>query len=73
MMQRKYYVYVNVNMSRVFPGNTGGRRCSRVKGGRGRTVPITTPEQRTVLDEAHRLAGMGSLIPSHKIHIQRRD
>jgi len=36
---------------------------SWAKGGRDRTVPITTPEQRAVLDEAHRLAGSGSLIP----------
>lgn len=42
------------------------------KGGRDRTVPITTPEQRTVLDEAHRLAGLGSLIPAHKTYIQQR-
>ena len=37
-----------------------------------RTVPITTPEQRTVLDEAHRLAGLGSLIPANKTYIQQR-
>ncbi len=42
------------------------------KGGRDRTVLITTPEQRTILDEAHRLAGLGSLIPSHKTYIQQR-
>ena len=45
---------------------------SWTKGGRERTVPITTPEQRTVLDEAHRLAGSGSLIPAHKTYIQQR-
>ncbi|MCD9007166.1 integrase domain-containing protein [Luteimonas sp. XNQY3] len=45
---------------------------SWAKGGRDRTVPITTPEQRAVLDEAHRLAGLGSLIPSHKTYIQQR-
>lgn len=45
---------------------------SWAKGGRDRTVPITTPEQRAVLDEAHRLACLGSLIPSHKAHIQQR-
>ena len=42
------------------------------KGGRDRTVPITTPEQRAVLDEAHRLAGLGSLIPANKTYIQQR-
>ncbi|MCB4322557.1 integrase domain-containing protein [Alcaligenes sp. 13f] len=45
---------------------------SWAKGGRDRTVPITTPEQRAVLNEAHRLAGSGSLIPSHKTYIQQR-
>lgn len=42
------------------------------KGGRDRTMPITEPEQRAVLNEAHRLAGLGSLIPSHKTYIQQR-
>lgn len=45
---------------------------SWAKGGRDRTVPITTPEQRAVLNEVHRLAGLGSLIPSHKTYIQQR-
>lgn len=45
---------------------------SWAKGGRDRTVPITTPEQRAVLDEAHRLAGSSSLIPAHKTYIQQR-
>jgi integrase len=45
---------------------------SWTKGGRPRAVPITTPEQRLVLDQAHRLAGAGSLIPSHKTYIQQR-
>jgi integrase len=45
---------------------------SWTKGGRERTVPITTPAQRAVLDEAHRLAGTGSLIPAHKTYIQQR-
>lgn len=42
------------------------------KGGRPRTIPITTPEQRAVLDQAHRLVGAGSLIPAHKTYIQQR-
>ena len=45
---------------------------SWTKGGRPRAVPITTPEQRIILDQAHRLAGAGSLIPSHKTYIQQR-
>lgn len=45
---------------------------SWAKGGRDRKVPITTPEQRTVLYEAHRLVGLGSLIPANKTYIQQR-
>lgn len=46
---------------------------SWAKGGRDRTVPITMPEQRAVLDEVHRLAGSGSLIPAHKTYIHQRN
>lgn len=45
---------------------------SWTKGGRERTVPITTPEQRAVLDDARWLAGAGSLIPANKTYIQQR-
>jgi len=45
---------------------------SWAKGGRDRTVPITTPKQRTVLDATHQLAGLGSLIPANKTYIQQR-
>jgi len=45
---------------------------SWTKGGRERTVPITTDEQREVLQETHRLAGAGSLIPADKRYIQQR-
>jgi hypothetical protein len=41
------------------------------KGGKARTIPIRTPEQREVLDRAHRLAGKGSLIPSSRIYIKQ--
>ncbi|ENQ7656211.1 integrase domain-containing protein [Pseudomonas aeruginosa] len=53
-------------------GNHIAIKGSWAKGGRERTVPVTTPEQRAVLDEAHRLAGPGSLIPAHKTYIQQR-
>ncbi len=36
------------------------------KGGRERQIPIRTPAQRVVLDEAKRLAGNNSMIPPHK-------
>ncbi|CAB3628798.1 phage integrase N-terminal domain-containing protein [Achromobacter aegrifaciens] len=45
---------------------------SWAKGGRERTVPVTMPEQRAVLVEARRLAGLGSLIPANKTYIQQR-
>jgi hypothetical protein len=45
---------------------------SWTKGGRARTVPITTPEQRAALDAAHRLAGAGALIPAGKRYIDQR-
>ncbi|WP_154355141.1 MULTISPECIES: phage integrase N-terminal domain-containing protein [Pseudomonadota] len=45
---------------------------SWTKGGRERTVPITTPEQREVLKAVHRLVGARSLIPAHKNYIQQR-
>lgn len=45
---------------------------SWTKGGRERIVPITLQQQREVLDEAHRLAGAGSLIPANKSYIQQR-
>jgi hypothetical protein len=45
---------------------------SWAKGGRERMIPITTPDQRAMLDEAHRLAGIGSLIPADKSYIRQR-
>jgi integrase len=44
---------------------------SWTKGGKARTLPIRTPEQREVLDRAHMLAGKGSLIPSQRNYIQQ--
>jgi len=46
---------------------------SWTKGGRDRSVPITTPLQREVLKAAHQLAGAGSLIPAQKTYIQQRN
>ncbi|MNF34263.1 hypothetical protein D3C84_151000 [compost metagenome] len=43
------------------------------KGGRERSIPITSPEQRLVLQAAHQLAGAGSLIPAHKSYVQQRN
>ena len=44
---------------------------SWTKGGKARSLPIRMPEQREVLDRAHKLAGKGSLIPSHRNYIQQ--
>jgi len=46
-------------------------KASWTKGGKTRMVPVITPEQRAVLDRAHRLAGTGSLIPPQKSYIQQ--
>ncbi|RLA10858.1 MAG: integrase [Gammaproteobacteria bacterium] len=44
---------------------------SWTKGGKARVVPLYTDKQREVLNRAHRLAGNGSLIPSHKQYVQQ--
>lgn len=41
-------------------------RGSWTKGGKTRTIPVVDGEQRAVLEQAHRLAGRGSMIPSAK-------
>jgi Phage integrase, N-terminal/Integrase len=46
-------------------------KSSWCKGGRPRAIPIRTPAQRAVLDEAKALAGSGSLIPTHKSYRQQ--
>ncbi len=43
---------------------------SWTKGGRPRAIPIRTDSQRSVLQELHRLAGKGSLIPGSKNYLQ---
>ncbi len=44
---------------------------SWTKGGKERRIPVVTGEQRSVLDEARRLAGGGSMIPSAKNYKQQ--
>jgi hypothetical protein len=46
---------------------------SWTKGGKERAIPIISPEQRAALDQAHKLAGAGSLIPPHRTYIQQRN
>ena len=44
-------------------------KTSWTKGGRERTVPIRTAQQRALLEEAKKLAGLGSLIPRSRNYI----
>jgi len=46
-------------------------KASWTKGGKERTIPVRNQGQRDVLDTARRLAGEGSLIPSHRSYIQQ--
>tara|TARA_R110000823_G_scaffold47903_18_gene121974 strand:+ start:5429 stop:6295 length:867 start_codon:yes stop_codon:yes gene_type:complete len=46
-------------------------KASWTKGGRERTVPIRTPEQQALLEEAKQLAGLGSLIPWGRSYIEQ--
>ena len=46
-------------------------KASWTKGGRERTVPIRTAEQRALLEQAKHLAGLGSLIPGGRNYIQQ--
>src|SRR3569833_3852791 len=40
-------------------------------GGRARTIPIRTDEQRAVQQRAHRVAGLGALIPNTRNYVQQ--
>lgn len=42
------------------------------KGGRGREIPIRTEAQRKLIDECHRLARSGSLIPPERSYLEQR-
>ena len=46
-------------------------KASWTKGGRERTVPIRTREQRALLAQAKQLAGLGSLIPGGRQYIEQ--
>ncbi len=52
-------------------GNHIRLKATWTKGGKAREVPVRTEAQREVLARAHRLAGTGSLIPSHKSYVQQ--
>jgi len=46
-------------------------KASWTKGGRERTVPIRTREQRALLEQAKRLVGLGALIPRGRQYIEQ--
>lgn len=46
-------------------------KSSWCKGGKQRSIPITSSHQRLLLDQAHSLVGSSSLIPSHRSYIQQ--
>jgi integrase len=46
-------------------------KASWTKGGRERTVPIRTQEQRALLEQAKQLAGLGALIPRGRNYIEQ--
>ncbi len=46
-------------------------KASWTKGGKPRTIPVRTETQREVLKRARDLAGLGSLIPSHRSYVHQ--
>ena len=46
-------------------------KASWCKGGREREIPVRTERQREVLNQAHRLVGRGSMIPSGRSYIEQ--
>ena len=46
-------------------------KASWTKGGKAREIPIRTPEQRRVLERAHRLAGRNAMIPRDRNYRQQ--
>ena len=46
-------------------------KASWTKGGRERTVPIRTQEQRALLEQAKHLAGLGALIPRGRTYVEQ--
>jgi hypothetical protein len=53
-------------------GNALALQASWCKGGRARVVPITHPRQRALLDELHKAAGSGCLVPDGQSYIRAR-
>ena len=46
-------------------------KASWTKGGRTREIPLRNEEQRQLLEEVHRFAGRGALIPTNKNYVQQ--
>ena len=59
------------NPSYADQGSSIRLKASWTKGGRAREVPVRTDAQREVLNQAHKLAGKGSLIPPDRQYVQQ--
>ena len=46
-------------------------KASWTKGGKPRIIPVRIDEQRQVLNRARQLAGLGSMIPSHRSYVHQ--
>ena len=46
-------------------------KASWCKGGKEREIPIRTAQQREALNQAHRLVGRGSMIPSRRTYVEQ--
>ena len=46
-------------------------KASWTKGGKPRTIPIRTEDQRVILDKARELAGFGSMIPPQRSYVHQ--
>lgn len=62
---------IKIQPARADCGNTLEIHRTWAKGNRPRTLPIQTAEQRAALDNAYRVAGRGSLIPSNLSYAQQ--
>jgi len=62
---------IKIQPARADKGALLWLKPSWTKGGREREISIRTEEQRDILNRARRLAGRGSLIPSHKTYVQQ--
>ncbi|WP_439926184.1 phage integrase N-terminal domain-containing protein [Nitrobacter sp. JJSN] len=63
---------LKIRVSEADNGTMLSLQASWCKGGRARSIPLTHPRQRDLLDEIQRVCGTGSLIPEHMSYINFR-